>query len=117
VFILFGIRKKSPPPRELFSGRCYHCKNEVSWLCFKATDWLELFFIPLIPFGTTHFMACSICGDGIELDGQEGQAAEGFEGLNQELRQEWREYFAEKMEDHQLDQMSETQRNWYRENQ
>ena len=114
MFFIFGLRKKSPPPRELLKGECYHCKNHVSWLYFKATDWLELFFIPLIPFGTTHLLACSICGDGIELEREEGAAADGFAGMSPDLRQQWREYLADRMEEHQLEQMSETQRNWYR---
>jgi hypothetical protein len=115
VFIIFGMQKKSPPPRELFDGECYHCKNHVSWLHFKATDWLSFFFIPVIPFGTTHLLACSICGDGLELDREEGRGLDAFDEMTAAQRQEWREYLAERMEEHQLEQMSETQRNWHRE--
>lgn len=115
MFIVFGMRKKSPPPTTMFEGKCYHCKNDVQWLHLRATDWLEFFFIPLIPFGTTHFLACSICGDGIKLDAEEGRGADNFATMDEALRLEWREYLAAKMEDHQLDNLSETQRNWYRE--
>ena len=97
----------------MFQGQCYHCKNHVSWLAIKATDWLELFFIPLVPFGSKHFLACGICGDAIELDKEEGRGIDNFDRLDGGDRQEWCDYLAERVEDHQFENMSETQRNWH----
>jgi hypothetical protein len=114
VFFIFGWNKKSATRGAVVESRCHHCRNHVSWHHFKITDWLELFFIPLIPFRSEHFLACGICGDAVKLTGEESRGVESLFRMTAAERDEWREYLVERLEDHQLGDMSDTQKNWHR---
>jgi hypothetical protein len=115
MFFIFGLRKKPGSRGPVFSSQCYHCKNHVDWIHFKVTDWFELFFIPLLPFRSEHYLACEICGYAVPLDGEESRGVETLDQMDAGTRQEWVDYLVEHVEDHQFGNMSETQRNWHRE--
>lgn len=55
--------------------KCDHCNNTVANHKIKVTSWFTLFFIPIIPYSTKHYVICPICNHGIEV------SAEVFENI------------------------------------
>jgi hypothetical protein len=51
--------------------RCPSCGHEGFFHYFTVTKWLRLYFIPIIPYSTKHFLACPVCTSGTELTTQE----------------------------------------------
>ena len=45
---------------------CPHCHNRRPWRRLTRTNWVTLFFIPIIPTGTKHLTQCPICSFGYE---------------------------------------------------
>ena len=41
---------------------CSHCGRQTVHSAFTLRNWFTLFFIPLIPFGKKHQIACNVCG-------------------------------------------------------
>jgi hypothetical protein len=50
-------------------GECPNCLNPTFLHLVRATrGYLRLFLVPLVPYGTKHFLMCPICTDGVELE-------------------------------------------------
>ncbi len=54
--------------------KCPNCDRVYAPSYVKSAYWFHLEFIPLIPYKSTYFKACPICGYGVELKGKEGKA-------------------------------------------
>jgi zinc-ribbon family len=54
---------------------CPNCNNDTMFRYILARKWFRLYFIPLIPYDTKHFLLCPVCTSGKELTGQEVQRA------------------------------------------
>ena len=61
--------------------RCPHCNNDTFWHLVNTKVWFTLFFIPVIPYESIHYLLCDVCGRGIRLDGK--QEIEEARYLNQ----------------------------------
>ncbi len=77
--ILFGWghiskKKKSEKPIKI----CEHCHLNYLYLT-RVTRWFTLFFIPIIPYKSNHYLLCPNCEFGYEID------EENVEGLIQQL--------------------------------
>jgi hypothetical protein len=48
--------------------RCLRCNNDVTYRYYSVTKWFRLYFIPLIPYSTKHFLVCPTCMATKELD-------------------------------------------------
>jgi hypothetical protein len=46
---------------------CPSCGNKGFLHYFTITKWFRLYFIPIIPYSTKHFLACPVCTSGAEL--------------------------------------------------
>jgi hypothetical protein len=46
---------------------CASCGREGFLHYFTVTKWFRLYFIPIIPYSTKHFLACPVCTRGAEL--------------------------------------------------
>jgi zinc-ribbon family len=56
-------------------AHCPNCRNAVMFRYFSVTKWFSLFFIPLIPYQTSHLLLCPVCTRGMRLErGQVEQA-------------------------------------------
>ena len=49
------------------SRACPSCGHEGFFHYFTITKWFRLYFIPIIPYSTVHFLGCPICTAGTEL--------------------------------------------------
>lgn len=46
---------------------CPSCGRDGFLHYFTVTKWFRLYFIPIIPYSTRHFLACPVCTSGTEL--------------------------------------------------
>ena len=66
MFFIFGW---GPRHKELGYEEyrtCSHCNNHVRFSRFEVTNWITLFFIPVIPTGRKTIVTCPICSQGWE---------------------------------------------------
>jgi hypothetical protein len=47
---------------------CQSCGHDGFLHYFTVTKWFRLYFIPIIPYSTRHFLACPVCTAGTELE-------------------------------------------------
>lgn len=60
--IIFGWGGGKPRDRgPAVATRCPACENESVHRYYTATKWFTLFFIPVIPYQTKHFLVCPRC--------------------------------------------------------
>jgi len=67
MFFLFGW---GPRAKDLGADEyrtCTHCNNHQQWRRTEVTNWITLFFIPVIPTGRKVSVQCPICGFGWEV--------------------------------------------------
>ncbi len=71
MFFIFGWgRTKKNNLGPVFENHCTHCNNDKYWNLVTATKWFTLFYIPVIPYETQHYVLCPVCEYGIKLDSQ-----------------------------------------------
>jgi hypothetical protein len=49
---------------------CPNCHNQVLFHYTTVNKSFRLYFVPIIPYGTKHYLMCPICSKGRELSGQ-----------------------------------------------
>jgi zinc-ribbon family len=54
---------------------CATCTRNVFARYVTVTKWFRLFFIPIIPYSTRHFLACPMCGSVLPLSDKAAQEA------------------------------------------
>ena len=50
--------------------RCPNCHNQTFYRYTTVTKWFSLFFIPLIPYSTKHYLVCPVCTRAVLLEGE-----------------------------------------------
>jgi hypothetical protein len=74
--IIFGwgrVTKKQYGPT--MAVKCPHCENDTWLELYRYRKWFTLFFIPVFPYSSTHFLSCNVCSRGVELNGEQIQRA------------------------------------------
>ena len=74
MFFIFGY---GPRVKDLGFDQhrtCQHCNNHTQWRRVEVTNWVTLFFIPVIPTGRKRLVQCPICSYGWEEESH-GQGA------------------------------------------
>lgn len=87
--IIFGwghVTKKQNGPT--MTMKCPNCNNNTWFQLWRHRKWFTLFFIPLIPYSTTHFLSCGVCFQGVELKGVQLQQAKQLNALTKRLLNE-----------------------------
>ncbi|MCB9371888.1 MAG: zinc-ribbon domain-containing protein [Microthrixaceae bacterium] len=74
--IIFGFGGGRPKDRgPVVPARCPNCGNENHLRHVSVTRWFSLFFIPLIPYSTKHFLLCPVCSQGRPLTREQAARA------------------------------------------
>lgn len=55
-------------------ARCSRCGREDFARYLSVTKWFRLYFIPLIPYQTKHFLVCPVCTAATELTTRDERA-------------------------------------------
>lgn len=75
--IIFGFGGGRPKDRgAVVPMRCPNCGNENYFRHLSSTRWFSLFFIPLIPYSTKHFLLCPVCTQGRPLSREQAARAQ-----------------------------------------
>ncbi len=61
MFFLFGVRRKEKPFGQV-ERACAKCSRPTVHTALEHKNWFTLFFIPVIPFGTSYLTRCNLCG-------------------------------------------------------
>jgi hypothetical protein len=61
MIILFGIRRRGTRLGSVFL-LCPHCQAPAAQVISRVRKWCTVFFIPVIPLGTTYSTTCTMCG-------------------------------------------------------
>jgi len=61
MFFLFGLRRKAIVIAQLERG-CSKCGRQTVHSAIESQRWFTLFFIPVIPFGSSYSTRCNLCG-------------------------------------------------------
>ena len=62
IIIGWGHRMTKVYGEMLATEECACCSNKVRRLIVRYRYFFTIFFIPVIPYETSHFMVCPICG-------------------------------------------------------
>jgi uncharacterized protein UPF0547/zinc ribbon protein len=60
---------------------CPNCKNDTLFRYVIARKWFRLFFVPVVPYETRHFLICPVCTSGKQLNSTEARRANQMVGL------------------------------------
>ena len=61
MFLIFGTRVTTKVLGQTKVYECGRCHNRGPWNIIKVTNWLALYFIPMIPLQTQYFEECPVC--------------------------------------------------------
>jgi hypothetical protein len=71
---IFGRQTKDDYGPTAFVN-CANCRNQTYYALVYIRTWLEYFFIKIIPYKRSYYLLCKICSRGVELKGQQIEAA------------------------------------------
>jgi len=72
MFVVWGTRGFEKDLGDTnITGTCSHCNNEVTMRAKKIGRKFTLFWIPLFPVKTAHYILCPICSAGKQVDKNE----------------------------------------------
>jgi zinc ribbon protein len=67
--IIFGIRGgKRNDHGPALPVTCPNCNNQTFYRYLTVTKWFTLFFIPVVPISSKHYLMCPVCTRATELD-------------------------------------------------
>ena len=62
--IIFGWGRRTRKDNgQIVLVTCPRCSNPVAYRWISVKTWFSLFFIPLIPYSSKHFLVCPICSN------------------------------------------------------
>jgi hypothetical protein len=78
MFFLIGFRTKAKAIAQV-ERPCTKCARSTVQTALETKKWFTLFFIPVIPLGSTRYVKCNLCGLTLkavgDLDAQLAQKA------------------------------------------
>jgi hypothetical protein len=61
MFFLLGIRRRAKSLGQL-ERSCSKCARPTIHTAIEAQKWFTLFFVPVIPLGSSFITRCNLCG-------------------------------------------------------
>ena len=61
MLFLFGVRTRSKGLAQV-EQPCAKCSKPTIHTGVETKRWFTLFFVPVIPLGTSHLLRCNFCG-------------------------------------------------------
>jgi hypothetical protein len=66
VFFIFGIRRKATRLATVFAV-CALCHTPAAQAVTRVRTFFTLFFVPLIPLGSSYRTTCTFCGRSVKI--------------------------------------------------
>lgn len=70
MLIIFGIRRKAYRLATVFA-LCRLCGTPAAQVVSRVRTFFSLFFVPVIPLGSTYRSTCSLCGRTLKITKEE----------------------------------------------
>ena len=70
--IIFGFRS-FVKTLAMLTMVCHRCSNPAAHRLVQRSRWFTLFFIPLIPVGSSRFSTCTFCGATYKVSKEDAQ--------------------------------------------
>ena len=103
MIIIFGWLREAKEVGPGLDCYCYTCQRSRPWEHWRETEWVTFFDIRTIPFLSKNHVVCAACRQPIQLNGrQSGQL---------QNKDQWPS-LVHFLEEHQLAEKSELQRNF-----
>lgn len=64
---------------------CTCCNKNVIYHLIRRSEWFNIFFIPIFPYSSKHYLICPLCKNGYELDSNTLPYAEQMNELTKKL--------------------------------
>jgi hypothetical protein len=103
MFVIIGWAKEVKEIGPAIVCHCYRCQRKRTWEHWKEIEWVKLYFIKIVPFIYKTYVVCEGCREPIQLDWVR------WRWLGD--RNRW-QHLAQFIEDRQLAQKTEFQRNF-----
>lgn len=103
MFVVFGWLKEAKEVGNGLACHCYRCQRKRTWEHWRETEWVSFFAIKTIPFLSKSHVVCSACRESISLNADQSRSL----GIEERLP-----HLVKFVEEHQLSQKSEVQRNF-----
>jgi hypothetical protein len=71
--MIFGTRKVQSALGKFTSDKCTACKKSSEYVFFRITKYFVVFFVNLIPIGTSYECECINCDDQLSIDKKAGR--------------------------------------------
>lgn len=82
--LIFGWGKTTKKDfGETLPMTCPVCKNKIFMSYLRVRTWFTLFFIPVIPYSSKHYLLCGHCGNGKEICGGDVEGIRSINSLTQ----------------------------------
>jgi hypothetical protein len=69
IFGWGGGRPKDEGP--VLPIECPNCHNQAFFRLVNSRKWFRLYFIPIVPYSSKHFLICPVCTAGKQLTGND----------------------------------------------
>jgi hypothetical protein len=66
VLILFGVRRRATRLAVVML-LCPSCQTPAAQVIRRLRRWVTVFFVPLVPLGTSYDLTCTMCGSTVSL--------------------------------------------------
>jgi hypothetical protein len=66
VIVIFGIRRRAHRMATVFA-LCRLCGSPAAQAITRVRTFFSLFFVPVIPLGSTYRSTCTLCGRAVKL--------------------------------------------------
>jgi hypothetical protein len=67
MFIIFGIKRMRRRLATMLAV-CSRCGTPAAQVIIRQSRWFSLFFIPVVPLGSSYVSTCTFCGSSTKLD-------------------------------------------------
>jgi zinc-ribbon family len=74
--IIFGFGRRTRKDRgAVIPLMCPRCNNHTTYRWVSTSTWFTLFFVPVVPYSSKHYLVCPVCSNGRELTRAQAQHA------------------------------------------
>lgn len=87
LFIIFGLKHRDTDHGPSYPLYCRRCQNQTYYHAYGWRTWFHIFWIPLIPWTATRTLTCPICGEMVELNKADYNAAKDLVESTQRYRE------------------------------
>ena len=115
MIIIFGWDNGAEELKIVFESYCFNCQKMTEWIHCIESEWVTLFYIRSLRFNKENFIACCGCDDELRLDKIACKKLKELSVVTSKSERNWIiDGFSRLIEDYQLSNKTEAQRQFIR---